>query len=1271
MISSLALMSVLNDINVQDGAAVRQLCSGLSSFSAREALEVLKHLDCARMDSTQFGLQEGEDKIGAANIANAHWVDESGKKWWGNYKGKWADFVQYVLDERRFWDSSGDRYLPTTSTVIGEPQARALLSSTYYFPFLLKHKDENLLAKHVLLPVLSRVKPKRLHMGSAAVYKMLAMAEEDVGNVLHLFEKSVDNLPDYKTFNDHANLWAMGTGSNYNDIPSGMQRANQVDWERANRGSVYLRLAGLANYLESWMNRCGSRGSAYKAVRKLASAKESEALLAKMSEGMARLFEITGSEQVPWDDYLAARGKLVGHIRGRKDFAVVATSGVALLRMGTTHFLLTREDLLSMKFSAMSHSMWHMYSASIKIEYEPISVEDKDESDDDEILVAAGRVRDEMAVFIRQAEEVAGAANLQYVVPYAVVCTGLDSIWAWYMATMAHAVESGTQDYFGRYLSEIFGVYTASLGGDLMTDTIARGIDEIIEEFGQMGYDVEYDVRTMRGIFAHLPASVIQDFGRLAKIVPAYDVDPVYSFLDRAKKMQEPNPIGFAQMLDEFGYEVNEMTEDQRDTANVFYRCGCRVMLSCADVRQRALDALPHDEALEARDDPYPAVMARLRRLQLDVGTSVRVLAEPAYPVPAAEDAEARDQAVQLVRHGEQPTNPLAGAYLDTGNIMSYEERGDPDLAILRATAIISSNITIAMSNISGLKRATPTRNNDGMRERGSGTMITDYLLDKFPSRSEALAFVSIATPVCSTSDKIETAKYPKKTRVITSMCAEGRRIQGEYEHNNGRVLVHVPGFMVGLNPADRLKRTYAALRQDAGPGKVRLYGSLDLSSFSTGMHWFLQHVTNDELFHAYGVSEEHQRKLEACTLGTYMIRVENNLRMFTVNSIGANYEGLDGKRNTFTHCTLWYMARCRAHRMGLAGQMRTFIYIDDGAFSIEVGADEVQEAANILRQSLVQVYTEYGLKVNLSKTVISTSYMQFLNEIFLHGVHIGYGFRALCHTAAQSFPVAATIAEELAVIVGGIRGSGVAGGQSMRLLVGFNYILWLYMAGVVGRKGRSIATKDAYVSTMILWLPTIAGGFGIPNWTSLFSNLSGNRDVEKLDRVAAMAKVVRVIYPDRYLAFKNYVKEHMIQSRVMAAGFVPDRVTVAHPGTASFGDKGRDMDIARAALRMAVNVDGKRLLSEFIVSGGKPAPNSLTGMLARALSTAPVRLPQALVSKALCTDPNAAVVTLVKKISSSYLVNRVLGQAAVRRYDRMYMRMGKRIMANGMMKLV
>jgi len=304
-------------------------------------------------------------------------------------------------------------------------------------------------------------------------------------------------------------------------------------------------------------------------------------------------------------------------------------------------------------------------------------------------------------------------------------------------------------------------------------------------------------------------------------------------------------------------------------------------------------------------------------------------------------------------------------------------------------------------------------------------------------------------------------------------------------------------------------------------------------------------------------------------------------------------------------------------------------------------------------------MYTRYGFKLSMLKSVTSDIYAQFLNEIYYQGIHVGYGFRALCHPAAQTFPPMATVSEELAVIYGGIRGAAVAGGHPLRLMAGYHHILKLYLRGVVGTKGRHVNTGLDPLDAVLMHIPTMAGGFGLPSFTQLFSNLSGHRDVEKLYKVSALNScLVRanlVVAPE----VREYMKSNLLAPAVIQSSMTPDRIGVSHPVTAMIGAHDRSNDVARAALKICTNAPVRRLVESYL------KPEAGGGGFARAFveysSGIVGQLPVALVEKALATDPNAAIANLVEKIASSGMVSKLLSNQMVKAYDRRYCSDAKR----------
>lgn len=334
---------------------------------------------------------------------------------------------------------------------------------------------------------------------------------------------------------------------------------------------------------------------------------------------------------------------------------------------------------------------------------------------------------------------------------------------------------------------------------------------------------------------------------------------------------------------------------------------------------------------------------------------------------------------------------------------------------------------------------------------------------------------------------------------------------------------------------------------------------------------------------------------------------------------------------------------------------MRAWIYIDDGAFSIDVPADSADEMVSKMRVSLISTYVEYGHDLSILKTVFSDTYMQLLNEIYFMGIHVGYGFRALCHTGAQTFPECATASEELSVIIGGIRGAAVSGGHPLRLHVGLSYILHLFMMGVIGTKGTAISCSDGFTSALMLYLPKSCRGFGIANWTSLFSNLAGNRSVEQLATISAISHFVRTHAPDRWNGVRTHVKAMMTKCATVKSSMIADRVTVAHPASVLSGAGDRDVAIAKAASSICTNPQADRLIKKFVADGGRPGRNSFVDAFGQFARNCDVPLPMALYDKALSADPNAAVTSLVNKIASSSMVSKILHPAVVRSFNRRY----------------
>jgi hypothetical protein len=727
--------------------------------------------------------------------------------------------------------------------------------------------------------------------------------------------------------------------------------------------------------------------------------------------------------------------------------------------------------------------------------------------------------------------------------------------------------------------------------------------------------------------------------------------------MQRVNNMKADNPRGTSTFLNEYEAVISPFTKEEYDRSMSKYKCAMTALIAVADSRKCTSAGLDPELAERAANLSYQSVVEFYKSNNISLRHNSNLLERQQYYVPRSQVESAYESAKHFYREGVMPTHPYAGAFMDIDNMIAYKERGEPDLALIKATATPPATVSAMLSSRKGVDRITPCRDTEGEREETGGDMPTAYLTGRYPSRPEAIDWLRDHDTLLSCSVKIETNKYPVKNRIITAADLNTRRIMSEFEFNNGSWMTAVPGFSVGADPADVKAKMYAAMKDDVRSGYKRVMVSLDLSSFSTGMHWDIQKAANEVLERAYDGGTDAFSVLNKCTNGSLMGFSQKGIHLISRNVRGANYEGLDGKRNTLIHCTIWYLARMAALERGVEGSMRALLYIDDGTACIDVPKSTLVKDVKSLREAMLSEYSTYGFKLSMMKTVVSLVYAQFLNEIYFYGAHIGYGFRALCHTGAQSFPAASNFREELEIISSGIRGAAMSGGHTIRLMAGYHHLLSIYLAGVIGNLGRSVGLSSAFEMALALNLPTIAGGFGVPNYTELFTNLAGHRDVEKLDKCRRLIRCV-TRHPGLNRV-KNrlgeFIRTCLRASQRTSEDRVPDRIGIRHSVMTKLSIRDRDVSIAKAALAICRNPDAEILLEKFISGVGTSSRSSFAKgfILASRNITSPI--PAIIVQKAIGSDPDKVIGQLIRKIVSSSMIDRFLTRSQIGRLRRLY----------------
>nr|UZC38462.1 MAG: RNA dependent RNA polymerase [Bremia lactucae associated yuevirus-like virus 2] len=1265
-------MSVLNDVATENGLTIRELATSCSHRDAKLLLHALRGKSLYRMEEIEYSQNVETITPDLLSVSNHYWIEDD-KVYWGTPKGSFSSYINRLLKDPKNWRD--DAWSPDVRRECDETRARDMLGAAYLFPF--SGHDSHPALKLALIPMLKT--RREIIGGSMATAKLLesiAYETEEYSVLSDARETSAEKVADsWVDFSSWCTYFEVSTSISPYDAPTAGQKMDYIDRERVITSTKYSLLAEFANTAEHVIRTSGRKGMLGRNLN---------VLCQKIKRLRSDLTETKNPtlQRALIDDILTLEGSIMAEFRRTRSgascvyrnsrsehYKMIAIRNVVMVQFTKESpiYLLNNEDLKNLKFVAMSHTMWHYYAATISMEWSP-KTKFPPLTTDEELLKAlsamgqlGAKLDATMASLKLPIRKKSGQTECSKV--DAEKC--IANIWAFYKAKLSQFISMELTDYFGRYLSELFSVYTSVLGGHLAESGYKAQLKEFEETWMSRDIYAKSDIDRVIEIFSNAPMTLVQDFGRLSKIVYAYDINPAYSYIARVNDMKVGNERGIATFTSDFNFIVKEHTENQRSYSLMRLRCAIRVLLAVGDARSAASAAIPAEDAPTLEDASWEKVMAYFKKDASTLGFSSVFIDPPAYAVPKEVISRARREAKEFYKSGSMPTTPWAGAFMDTSNMLAYKERGEPDIALLKATSIPPSDIYQAMSSMPGPKRMTPTRDTDGARDPDRGDMISEYLTGNYPSRNETIDWLKTHTPLMSTSVKIETGKYPGKNRIITSAEAHARRCMSEIEFNNGKCFQNVPGFTIGADPSKVKRKMYAAMREDVARDKVRLKVSLDLSSWSTGMHWDVQEISNDELRIAYDGGADMFSVLDNCTKGTYMIMAQKGLRLPSVNERGSNYEGLDGKRNTLLHCALWYMARCTAYDQGLEGEMTALLFIDDGTAVMDVPKKDLQKSVKYLRQALLSTYVEYGFKLSIYKTVISTTYCQFLNEVYFHGAHIGYGFRALCHTGAQTFPEAATVAEELSVISSGIRGAAVSGGHTLRLMAGYHHLLMMYMSGMIGNRGRSIGRLASLPAALMLVMPTIARGFGLPSMTELFSNLAGHRDVEKLDKLPRLLKALRLVNPSAAVILRCHFASCMRENMLVNKGYVANRVTIKNSIITAIGPRNRARLTAEGALLKCNEASARPLLEEFLRKETTFSEISFPAAFISAYEGTKIKLPVALVEKALACDPADAVSKLVKKIVSSNMISKYIPRDELTTLKRAFYSDGKRRVAD------
>ena len=174
-------MSVLDDIQTENGLWIREISSNISARDAKHWMVMLKDLPFPRLDGGGHAELTIDVPQVALDYCSSHYTDGD-KTCWGLPEGSFKDFLDRLLTKEEWWTTSG--WHPTTERNNPEQDARDLTLAGYLFPFKSIKEQSCISTKLVILPFLEQA--RKVTVGSSAVSRLiLAVANKDsLGNAL-------------------------------------------------------------------------------------------------------------------------------------------------------------------------------------------------------------------------------------------------------------------------------------------------------------------------------------------------------------------------------------------------------------------------------------------------------------------------------------------------------------------------------------------------------------------------------------------------------------------------------------------------------------------------------------------------------------------------------------------------------------------------------------------------------------------------------------------------------------------------------------------------------------------------------------------------------------------------------------------------------------------------------------------------------------------------------------------------------------------------------
>jgi hypothetical protein len=213
--------------------------------------------------------------------------------------------------------------------------------------------------------------------------------------------------------------------------------------------------------------------------------------------------------------------------------------------------------------------------------------------------------------------------------------------------------------------------------------------------------------------------------------------------------------------------------------------------------------------------------------------------------------------------------------------------------------------------------------------------------------------------------------------------------------------------------------------------------------------------------------------------------------------------QGYFGSENCLVHDALTSIFKLQVFKeLKLSRTINSYVFIDDGLISIKSDAKFTTELKHKITDLFIDVFRIFGFTVDKTKMYASSSFGIYLNEIYINGFHIIYGFRAALKIGTKPLLKTWSLTKKVAQITACVRGAVKAGTHIVvaQMLLFIN-ILWR----ITHINWWSMSPESVL---FFLISPSFAGGLDVPIGKEFLINASDDRVQTGLSRVVNVIRV-------------------------------------------------------------------------------------------------------------------------------------------------------------------